>query len=74
MQHNKTFWMFKGVLSMAKKHFEHISNATELKRTQIEITKRNSELLLQHADRTKNDALALVEKSMPSKMRKYEDY
>lgn len=71
VQHNKTFWMYKGVLSMAKKHFEHITNATELKRTQIGMVKKNSQLLVRHAAQTKRDALALVEKSMPSKLRKY---
>lgn len=70
MQHNQTFWMYNGVLGMSRKLLDQIDKGSEARRDLILIVKRDSHLMMERGNQTKQDALALVEKSLPSAVRK----
>lgn len=69
-QHNQTFWMYNGVLGMSRQLLDQIDKGNEARRDLIVILKRNSQMMFERCNQTKLDALALVEKSLPSAVRK----
>lgn len=70
IQHNNTFWTFKGILGMSSRLLQQLTDANQHVSNIISILKTNVELLLDRSKEAEIEAIALIETSLPTAVRR----